>query len=233
MKLTEKYSEKLKENNSADYDEYLARSGIAAKSNYLDAISEANAALAMKSTDRGVRAENLNKTGLSGSGYEEYIKAQNSAEYQGAYSIASREYAVSDSKNRGGYEKYLSDYDKLQSKISGELIKSFGETLNFSIESAYKTAIDMGLNEDNALFAAAKAVSTAKNNAINAAIEFAKLNGLTPYRAKDYAESLGLDKKSAERVYNALTTLSDEEKQFFSSMSPGEYYEYIKERASK
>jgi hypothetical protein len=57
------------------------------------------------------------------------------------------------------------------------------------------------------------------------------MNGLTPYRAMEYAKSIGLDEREAKKVYDAVDTLTDEEKQFFSSMTPDEYYNYIKNRS--
>jgi hypothetical protein len=64
-------------------------------------------------------------------------------------------------------------------------------------------------------------------NTAREAINFAKLNGFSVEKAKEYAISLGLDGRYVDKVAKALELLSEEEKEFYSSMSPNEYYEYI------
>ena len=231
MRLNDKkYSELLLKNEKLTEEQYLARSGQKPKDILLDGIRDARLESALHGTDRGATAAALSSTGLSGTGYEDYLKRLGASELERDMNAARGLSAKAALKNTGDYQKYLSEYGKLQTKISDSFIKTFAEGRDFSEKNAYRQAIEAGLSEENALFSAARAVRAAKDKAIEESIAFAEMNGLTPYRAMEYAKGLGLDEKEAKKVYNAVGTLSEDEKRFYSSMSPNDYYNYIKNR---
>ena len=221
------YRNKLLQNEKDTYEAYLAKNGIRHTDIMKDAAADAKAEKALASADYGSLSEYLAKSGLSGSGYEDYIASSNEKEYRDKLLSAERASAESGGKNHSGYQKYVSDYNKLQAKISKSVIDSFALGKSFDQSEAFKKAIEAGLSEENATYTSIKAVRAAMENTAEEAINFAKLNGFSVEKAKEYAISLGLDGRYVDKVTKALELLSDEEKEFYSSMSPNEYYEYI------
>lgn len=226
-----KYEDLLLKNEKLSMEQWVAESGVKADNTLLDKSAEAKLGSALDSTDYGKMNEALLSGGLSGTGYEDYLRRMAERRYNSDISEAEGISARLDYKNSGGYQKYLSEYSKLQTKISDSFIKSFAEGGDFSEENAYKKALESGLSHENALYSAVRAVRAAKDRAIEESIAFAKMNALTPYRALEYAKSLGLDDKEAQKVYDAVGTLSDDEKEFFASLTPEEYYNYVKNRS--
>ena len=229
--VRKEYEDLIRSNEARSREQFLASEGLKPDEIYKDLEAKAKTDLSLSSTDRGSLASTLFSRGLSGSGYEEYIKKMTEGDYEKALGEAKESAALAEQKNAGGYEKYLTEYGKLQTKISKSFIESFAEGGDFSLERAYEGAIKAGLSDANALYSAARAVNAAKDRAVEESIAFARMNGLTPYRAKEYAKSLGLPDKECEKVYLALSGLSDEEKRFFSSLTPDEYYEFVKSRS--
>lgn len=225
-----KYEDLVLKNEKLTEEQYLAGAGKRPDDILLDKVGAARLSAALRNTDRGSVSDRLFSSGLSGTGYEDYLKRLSASEYETDTDLALGASTLAASENKSAYQKYLSEYGKLQTKISDSFIKSFAEGRDFSEESAYERAVKSGLSRENALYSAVRAVRAAKDSAIEESIAFARMNGLTPYRAMEYAKSLGLDEKEAKKVYDALSTLTDEEKSFYSSMSPDEYYNYIKTR---
>ena len=207
-----KYEDLVLKNEKLTEEQYLAGAGKRPDDILLDKVGAARLSAALRNTDRGSVSDRLSSSGLSGTGYEDYLKRLSVSEYETDTDLALGASTLAASENKSAYQKYLSEYGKLQTKISDSFIKSFAEGRDFSEESAYERAVKSGLSRENALYSAVRAVRAAKDSAIEESIAFARMNGLTPYRAMEYAKSLGLDEKEAKKVYDALSTLTDEEK---------------------
>lgn len=227
----EAFKDELKKNSKKSYYSYLATSGINADAQYRDTVAESEVKTDINSTDRGSTAERLSALGLNGSGYEDYLVAENSATEAQRRLYAQRKKAISEYRNVSGYEKYLTDYEALQKKISDEVIKTLSEREDFNLDSAIKLAVGSGLSEEYAKFSAQVGVDRAKKAATKRVIYFANQKNLTPYRAKLYAESLGLDGKYASYVYDTVKALYSESYEFNKNMSAEEYIKYLKELA--
>lgn len=226
-KLRREYESKLRENASDTYYQYLAKSGTDPERIYLDAIAEADAARLISRARSSGKAEALSAAGLSSSGYAEYLREGEGAKVAAARSAALSKRAEGEAQNASGYEKYLSDYDKLQQRISEQVIKEFTESGSLSLEDAYRRAIFAGIGDTYAMQTATKAQGSAITNAVNKAISYAKLYSLSPSKAEDYARSLGLSDFYVRKVSREISKFSEEQKEFISSMTPEEYYDYI------
>ncbi len=220
----------LNKNEEDSYLAYVSKNGIRKTENYYDALADADTVRTLSSTDYGARADKLASSGLNSSGFEDYLKSRVEGEYVERSKRAERGTYKDEYANQKGYLAYLSDYEKLQSSISESVIKDIASKRNFSYENALNEAVRAGISKDLAYVTASKAVKQAKENAYNQALSFAKLNKLSPNKAKAYALSLGLDERYAERVYEEISALSREQKEFFSHMSTNEFYEYIKSK---
>ncbi len=232
------YEEELKKNDADSYAAYLAQNGIKSKDNYLDALASAQVSKELSDIRRGSIAESLYSSGLSNSGYADYLQGINEDTYNKKVENAKREKAISEYKNTSGYEKYLSDYEKIQTEISKSFVSSFGKGDVFDFEEAYKQAISAGLNETFAISAATQGIDAAINNAIERSITFAKINSLSASSAKEYAKSLGLHDVYAEKVYKAVYAINgdnatEDKAEYSNTMTPEEYYQYIINKKSK
>lgn len=226
-------SDKIKSNAPNSYSSYLAKEGKNELYDYYDSIRQAQTTRALSDSDYGKVASSLLSSGLSQSGYSDYLKSNADKSYIKSIAYAEEEKMTDEYKNKSGYEKYLSDFDALQNKIAKSLIESIGKGTNFDYNNAFEKAISAGLEKTLAEQTAYKAISEAKNNTYLAAITFAKANSLTPKKAKEYAKFLGLDDITAERVYQEISVFNKEEKEFYSSMSPEDYYQYILSQSKK
>ena len=225
--------DKIKSNKAKSYLAYLSEDGSNGLYAYRDKLSAAKAEKAMGDSDYGAAASMLLSSGLSNSGYGDYIKSQAEKRYLADISAAENQLKTAEYRNVSGYEKYLSDYDALQSKISKSVIKSISEGADFSFENALDKAISAGLTKNAASNAATEGIRIAKENAYLSALAFAKANNLTAKKAKDYVLFLGLDDRYAERIYDEISTYSQNEKEFYSSMSADAYYDYIMSQSKK
>ena len=231
--LSLRYKEKLKENAKKSYASYIGENDNFGKEGYGDAIRKIETEESLASTDYGALSESLSGAGLSVSGYEDYLKsAASRAKEKGALS-AQRRLKEAEYENVSGYGKYISDYNALQSKLSQSVIDAIIEQGSFDYDDAFRMAADAGIAEDMAYYTATRGVALSRKKAINDAITFAKLNGLSPLRAKKYAMDMGLDEFYAEQVYDAMSTFSDVEKDYYSSMTTDGYYQYIMSQSKK
>ena len=190
--LKEKYGESAKRNLQKSYAAFVAEEGKNPDYAYAEAMKSAKAKKAISDTNYGSRSASLYSKGLSSSGYEDLLRSEAERSYDTAKKDAEGAKYSGEFKNVSGYESYLSNYESLQKKISDSVVKELEAGGNFDLESAYKRAIEAGLNEDSAYAAANAGVAKAKSKAFNDAITYAKEKNLSAKSAKKYAESLGL-----------------------------------------
>lgn len=226
-------SDKLKSNNPKTYLAYLSEDGANGNFAYRDRIATAKNEKALSDSDYGAVASMLLSSGLSNSGYQDYLKSQADKRYLASTAIAENRKKTDEYKNLSGYEKYLSDYDALQNKISKSVLKAISEGGDFNFNNALAKAISAGLSKHLATETASEGVRLAKEQAYISALAFAKANNLTAAKAKDYALFLGLDDNYATRLYDEISTFSENEKAFYSSMSAEDYYNYIMSQSRK
>ena len=217
----------LMKNDPISYGEF-ASERKSYENDYLDTLADQSAKKLFKDSNYGAEAERLAQSGLSSSGYEDYLKGVLERRSQSEKNNAERERFIGKYETKSDYSKYISDYERLQNKISEGLIQKIGIGQDFSFENAFNAAVDAGLAEENAYYTAIRSVNTAKSNAVKSAVEFAKENKLTPKRAKEYALKLGLDEIYAEEVYKTVYDAYIAEKSTLTNMNSDEYYNYIK-----
>ena len=231
--LKDLYSDKYKKNESLSFHEYLSENSEQKELKRADALKAADTKRRFGDDNYGNAASMLNDIGLSLSGYADYITASARDRYAGEKGKSELDYKLGEAKEIAGYEKYISDYDALQSKISNSVIESLINDQEFNLEAAYKKALDAGLSKRRAFESATAGVKGAKEKVYDSAVLFAKLNSLSPKRAKDYATSLGLEEKDAERVYQAILEFGRADKEFLSTLTPDGYYQYVVSQSNK
>ena len=114
---------KRKKNAPMEYEDFAADILLTAKGTEKDAMAKAGASMLKGSTNAGRTAEMLAAKGLLESGYEDYMRSRVKLNAEKAVSNATESRLLSESRARGGYEEYISEYDKLQTKLGESVIK--------------------------------------------------------------------------------------------------------------
>lgn len=229
-KKKKEYDELSKKNERMSYKSWLAAEGIDSASRFEDAMASAEAAKRQALPTYGTKADELLSKGLTDSGYSQYIRAEAEKRTRRDMAIAYDEKERNEQANRSGYADYVNDCEKEQSRIVEELTASIIDGRIYDAERAYALAIEAGLTEENALAVGAEATRKSKDTARAQAIIYATTKHLSANQARYYARSLGLDEKSVNYVLDKIYAMTEDEVDFFSSMSAEEYMDYIKQR---
>ena len=231
--LEKKHKNILNKNEADSYVTYVSKNGVSRKNKYQAALEDAATKRKLSDTNYGALADRLSDSGLNASGYEDYLASKSNSRYNSSVGAAREKLLIDEYTERSGYASYLSDYERIQSKLSESLIKKISGENNLNLDSAYSEVVNAGLSKSLAYATASAAVEKAKENVTVKAINFAKKNYLSASDAQKYALKLGLDDNSAKIVYNAISALSDDDKDYYSGMSAKEYYSYVKSKAKK
>ena len=231
--LEKKYEKLLNKNEADSYLVYTAKKGERIGDKFYDTLAKADTNYRLSDSNYGAGANYLSDSGLNGSGYEDYLRGQNDKRFVEKISGGRLQEKIDKHTDTVGYKNYLSNYESMQAKISESVIKEIGAESNFSIEAAYEKAVRAGIAKNLAYITAEAGVIRAKENTVQKAIQYAKINNLTANGAKDYALQLGLDESYANKVYNEIAALTEKEKNFYANMTSKDYYDYIKSQAGE
>lgn len=219
---------KLSEKNRArSYEEYAAEFAKDGQSEVRRAKSETEAELLRDAANTGALGERLSKSGLSGSGYEDYLRSRAELSAKERMDAARHSAAITDLQNRSAYAKYVSRHEEVQSKLADNMIEKLSREAAPNYDKMLSAMLGAGLTEERAEIAAESAYKNASDYAVYRALNFSKQNRLTPLRSKSYALSIGLGEELAERVYNAMTTLMADPYEQYRNLSSEEYDDYI------
>ena len=225
-----KREELIRKNEPQSFERYIAEFGKDAKALLATKEADIKASAITSSTDSGALNEKLTSSGLSGSGYEDYLKSRVELSTRARLDAARHESELAKLENRQGYARYLSHHDAVQEKLAEELTEKLSLEAVPNYEKMLSTALSAGLTEERAVSTAASAYEKASNYSVYKAIAFARKNDLTPLRAKQYALAIGLGEDLAERVYEATYTLSSDAAPSYQSVSAEEYIDYLIKR---
>ena len=227
--MTKNEREKLLKNDKMSFASFIAQNGSTRKTDAEKKVSEAHLGRALADTNYGRAAESFSATGLSGSGYEEYARTRTEAKKAEAYEVAKEESLAAMADNRRSYSDYVSNYEKLQGKISDSVIAKVAEDTSYDVNDAYRIAIGAGLNEENALATASRAVKAAQENAVSYVKRLALKYAFSPQMTVELAVRYGIKGRYLSELYRDVSRLSESDKALFSSMSADDVMKYLKE----
>lgn len=227
--MPKREKEQLLKNDKMSFLSYVAKDGSTRKREGEGKIAKAHLDAALADTDYGNSAEKLSAAGLSGSGYEEYTRTRQEALRGAAYEVAKEESLAAAADDRRGYSDYVTNYEKLQSKISDSVIAKIAEDTSYDVNDAYRIAIGAGLNEENALATASRAVKAAQENAVNYVKRLAVKYSFTPRMTVEVAAKYGIKGRYLSELYRDVSRISESDKVLFSSMSADDVMKYLKE----
>ena len=235
MSISEKkkeYREIAEKNKKKDYESWLNSEGGYVASDFEDAVADVKAQKQRAVLSYGTVGRDLSKSGLDNSGYADYLKSSQSAEYDRLYSKATNAKYLGEYADRSGYEKYVADYDKTQLKLRDDVTSEIYEKRIFDLDTAYAIAMDAGLSEENALDLIGTATAEAKSKTCNHVISYARSRKMSASQARSYAKSLGLDEKSITYILEKLE-ITESDADYYSSLTADQYLEYLQNKYGK
>lgn len=216
------------------YRDFIREIGEAAPEEIEEsAKAEARIKSELYSPKSGATGESLARDGLYNGGFADYLKKSFTDEINEDYSKALRSAAVANFNEGQSYRKYLQSYNLSQQKIREGIIEKLINGRIYDKDYAYRLGLEAGLSKENALYTASEGVVRAKKESILEVLDFAVKNDLYPYNAKQYAQRLGLDERSAEIIYNALSQNGYGEKIDYENLDKDSYIQMLKDRINK
>lgn len=223
MAISKAAKARARKNEAKGFREYLAELG-AGDGGSARIMQDAKKELTLSDTRHGALGEALSGSGLFDGGYEEYLRSVNSANYAEERGRAEEAKMLAEGRSTGGYEGYLSEYDKMQSKISEAFINEMKSSDVYDLEKMFELATERGLSESNALYTAAAAIRKSSANATEKIINFAARYGLTPKQTANYAKTFGLRSYYVDKAENAVKQFAEVR---YGGLSYSDYIEYI------
>ena len=182
----------------------------------------------LNSPDRGALGESLKSEGLLYGGFSDYLKKSLADDINADFAKAQNNAAVKDFASNQSYRKYVDSYNTAQEKIRESVLEKLVSGGILDKSYAYRLAKEAGLSDENALYTASAGVNRAKKKSIIDVIKYAEKNNLYPANAKLYALNVGLDDRSAEMIYDALSTNGYSKTVDLEGTGGDRYYEMLK-----
>lgn len=154
------------------YADYLTRTGTDTNRDYQAAVRQAETDYAKARATYGSTGESLARSGMSASGYADYITGAGFAAMQGAKVAAADTKALTDSQNAASYADYLAAQEATAASYNNSLRKSYA---------------DYVLNQDAAAKAASQEIGTYVTSLAANGTDTATIRA----RAEAYAKSMG------------------------------------------
>ena len=215
-------------NTKESYESWAKKNAINSKSLYSTRLADAKTDYMKSKSEYGKLGEALAKNGLSASGYSDYISSRAYSDYQKAKDSAFSEYSENERKNLRDYEAYTSAIDDKNNSLVkdylGYLVKldktednsvyidtitNIGKQNITDYETAYKIALESGLDEKLAASVAEIGTSIVKNSIKTKVMDSVVKHSMTEEEARQYALSLGLDSESAEQIAAYAKSIND------------------------
>ena len=206
-------------NQKDSYESWAAKMGVDSKGIYERRLTDASTDYMKSKAEYGKISEALAGNGLSGSGYSDYITSRAYSDYQRAKDNAFSEYSENEIKNRLGYSNYVKEtdgkHDSLIKDYVGYLVKlensdrdnayidtltNIGKQNIIDYDTAYKLALESGLDETLAASVAEIGTSIVKNGIKTKVMDSVVRYSMNEDEARQYALSLGLDADTAEEI---------------------------------
>lgn len=187
----------------------------------------------------GLTAEQLGTQGLAKSGYAAYLAARASDTKNRQMDSAASRYLETLAEAKGSYRSYLQAHQAQQSSLARAVTDELSDRDKLTREEAYAYAIERGLSEDSALYAAARGVRAVRDRLYQSAAEHITKAGLSRQEATAYALSIGLGEGDAARLSllgqekQASAEDPTEESGTLQQMSASQLLDYLRRLAAE
>ncbi len=221
---TKETATKKKTSSKKSYTDWLFENGILSDDIYHNSVKNAETDYQKAKAEYGSRAESLASSGLSKSGYSDYLSAKAYEVLQRERKDASLEYRRNERQNKTNYASYVSALEDAESKLFTSVGNDIVKKRILGYSDAYDYAVDAGLSESLAEKVASSATKTVL---ADIKTEIGKLiinKKLSQSETKAYARFMGLSEADANE-------LGEFAKKYNYVYTTGEaYLDYIKDK---
>lgn len=195
------YLENTKKNDTGpSYSEWLRKNGTSAENIYQRGIQGTEAEYKSSLPSYGALAENLAGGGLSGGGYEKYLRDMSEKNYKAEKNSALNNMLKTMEKNLEDYKSETEEKDTSKPMSYTTALYYLDREKFPNYDDAYSFALDIGLDEETA-DRAAKYVSDKYRKKIKEEILKSIVNkSLTESQTRKYAEGLNLPEEDIEEL---------------------------------
>ena len=158
---------------------------------------------------RGTAAEALAATGLTRSGYADYLRSAAKAEQTEATRSAYADYLKDRTAAVTGYGAYLDSLSKEMSTLQGRVLSYAKSNKLTDIGALTEHALSLGLPEDDAHRAATEASAIAKRHIRSAVVKSVISRDMNEAQARTYALAEGLDEADAIAIGKLARAMRD------------------------
>ncbi len=221
--VKEELRERAKALGATGYSEWITRHGASPVIPYAEKASSIvrDAASSKKSTAKTL-------SGLSSSGYADYISDTSRRETNVMLNEAKRRYGDSVASGIKNYKDYLTGYAEDYQKLYNSTVKTLRNEKITDPERAYARAVELGLSGSDARRAADE-TSAEVNDSLRADVMSAIVKKrLTQNQTRLYAIALGLSKDAAEELAKYAYELNEA-----VGDGSGGYLDYLRELEKK
>lgn len=223
MEKLENFIEKyLKSKKKTDYEGWLALYGENSEKAYRKDKTEADTAYAKSLAEHGRRASRLHSTGLTGSGYSDYLNHSAYAARADELYHARERKQKTDLENQKGYTDFLKDLSEKE-QASGDEQSEYEQKLFDTLiakgitdeEAGVTYLVNAGLAHARARELANKAVTVHRGSLSfhSRLISAATAAGMDHYSAYRYAVTQGVSDRVAHMIADAVDIAVKEKKQ--------------------
>jgi len=255
-KFISSYISSPKKKSKKGYEEWLRKNGVDPTSELSEKIGEAYAEKEKKSSHFSLLNERLSESGLLQSGYAKYLGDSLESEKDGKINLAMQGYLDTDSKNKAAYlkeenslaeaaKKAMEKAAKEAEKKEKEILKNeeaFRKQLLKDAEAgiksmstidyneAYKYALEVGLDEENAQKIAKSITDSRRTSAIEKITTAIFSRNLTTKKTKEYALRLGLPEDDANVLADLAFKMNESAEDIVSEK---DFLDYLLEQINK
>lgn len=207
------------------YESWLRENGIDSQSIYDATVKDAKTDYEKAKAEYGSIAESLAETGLSKSGYSDYVNSKAYSEYQKRKQGALSDYTQNEAHNKSSYASYLDKLSKEKDTLYKNTEKEIIDKNILDFNDAYDYAIGLGIDVDDASKIAKRSTDYTRNQLKTEIGKLVISSKLSKSEARAYALFRGLSEKEADEISDFASEYSD----YFTRPTGTSYLEYLKE----
>ena len=203
------------------YDDFLKSEGLDASGDRADTLAAALADYERDLPTYGATAEALSRSGLTESGYGDYLASVTEAGLLAASAEAEDAYREAENGQLQSYASYLEKEAEDRASLREKVLRAIENADVMYYDDAYSYAVTAGLGDADARAVAESAILREKRASMQDVLEKVLHHGYDQKTALRYAMASGLSAKDAARIASLAEDLRDKE-DFYYDAKKGE-----------
>lgn len=193
-------SDKSKALGAKGYAKWLSEYSVNPSVKKAQTVAQADTSYRTSLSGYGKNAEGLAASGLSDSGYAEYLNALSKSARDTELARAALTEGKSAARDMKDYQTYLDGIEDERSRLYEKAVKAIESDKLAAYGAAYDRALALGLDEESARRAATEASSAVKSALKQKLLTEISTKRMTSEATRAYALTVGLDEEVADEL---------------------------------